>query len=310
MRRTTLVAAILAASLVLLPASAHALKWKYPLYSVVHASDGLGLTDGSLSLHRAFSSRHAMLDSFTIYSTTYTWTRPADSTFLIAPWTSTSVTACGDCHATISMGGSTPASGYPDPYESLRLDDTTANGMSSTTVICAKCHDLVNGTTWSNIVHDSDKHRDGTGQCVSCHLQLPHGGGLPRLLGYAQDPSPYSTLATGLAGIRLQSYTPTSWRKSDCTSACHARSFTSWPSGGSIAGTVHLADGSAAVNATVTVGPQQTKTSATGTYRIDNVGVGYTNARFDLPGYATGAANAAITGGAVWTADATLTPAP
>ncbi len=310
MRRTTLIAAVLAVLLLSIPATAQALKWKYPLYSVAHASDGMGLTNGSLSLHRAFTSRHAMLDSFVIYGTTYTWTRPADSTFLISPWTSSSVTGCGDCHSTISMGGSTPASGYPDPYESLRLDDTSANGMSSTTVICAKCHDLLNGSTWSNIVHDSDKHRGATGQCVSCHLQLPHGGGLPRLLGYAQDPSPYSTLTTGLAGIRLQAYTPTSWRRSDCTSQCHARSFASWPSGGSVAGTVHLADGSPAIDATVTVGVQQSKTGTAGTYRIDNVGVGYTAARFELAGYASAVVNVTVTGGAISAADATLTPTP
>ncbi len=309
--RKSLVLVCAALSLtVIMPAAASAkLTWRYPLYSVAHASDGLGLTNGSLSLHRVFGSRHGMLDTFTIYGTTYTWTRPSDSSFLLPPWTSESVVSCGQCHTTVSMSGSTPASGYPAPYSSLGLA-STANGMSANDVICAKCHDLVTGSTWSNAVHASTKHRGAYGQCVSCHLQLPHGGGLPRLLGYAADPSPYSTLSTGLAGVRLQSYTPSSWRKRDCTSACHVQALTSWPSGGSVAGTVRSSTGAPLAGASVTVASQTATTAADGTYRIDRIGVGYATVMLSAPGYTSAAYSALVYGGAITTVDATMTPLP
>lgn len=310
MRKMLIVLLLSMVCIVAVPVVAQAKQtWKYPLYSVAHASDGLGLTNGSLSLHRVYSSRHAMLDVFTIYGTTYTWTRPADASFLIPPWTSDSIVSCGQCHTTISMLGSTPASGYPGAYETLRLA-ATANGMSANDVICAKCHDLVQGATWSNSVHASTKHRNAYGRCVSCHLQLPHGSGLPRLLGYAQDPSPYSTVTTGLAGIARGNYTPTSWRKRDCTSACHSQSFTSWPSGGSVAGTIRTTSGAPLPGATVTIVSQTTTTNASGAYRIDNVGVGYVVVRIAASGYSGGFINTTVTGGSVATVDATLTPTP
>jgi hypothetical protein len=101
-----------------------------------------------------------------------------------------------------------------------RTDGTTG----PTAVICAKCHDLenFNYASWAvegaNTAHDSH-HQDqtnGSSQCVSCHIGLPHGWKRPRLLvNTATDVAPYlspdelgtsasattSTLGGGSAGM-------------------------------------------------------------------------------------------------------------
>lgn len=75
--------------------------------------------------------------------------------------------------------------------------------------ICEKCHKLVSplqgipaqtragrsqqGFGWSNEVH-MEHHGDqtrGQGNCVSCHIAIPHGWTRPRLLVYSSDAAPY-----------------------------------------------------------------------------------------------------------------------
>jgi nitrate/TMAO reductase-like tetraheme cytochrome c subunit len=78
---------------------------------------------------------------------------------------------------------------YATPWKTAYLTNS-ANGMSSTTMICAKCHDL-NGTTskFSNSVHSDGEHQGSSaGQCILCHVQVPHGWVRPRLLGVTTDP--------------------------------------------------------------------------------------------------------------------------
>ena len=73
-----------------------------------------------------------------------------------------------------------------------RTDGTTG----ATAVICAKCHDLENVVTaanngtaldsveGANTAHDSHHQDqvDGSAQCVNCHIGVPHGWKMPRLL--------------------------------------------------------------------------------------------------------------------------------
>jgi len=316
MRKVALLVLLLAACLAIAAPAQARLKWDLPSAGVTHASDGMGLTNGSLSLHRVYASRHWMLDTFTIYGTQYTWTRPADSAFLKPGWTFESVVTCASCHSSIAPGGSTSDPNYPALYETLRLDDAEADGMASTTgqdAICEKCHDLVNGTTWSNAVHSSTQHRGAEGQCIMCHTQLPHGSGLPRMLGYAQDPSPYSSAAGGLQAIARQNYTPTSWRKRDCYSSCHGSGpgANPWPSGGSLAGIVRDTNNTPIPGATVRLWSGATTTTAVdGTYRLDNLGAGYSKIWVTAPGYTTHYVTLPITAGSITQLDATLDLVP
>jgi hypothetical protein len=70
------------------------------------------------------------------------------------------------------------------------LGNRTDGTQGPTAVICAKCHDLENYNALSNIVegantaHDShhQDQLDGSAQCVGCHIGVPHGWKMPRLL--------------------------------------------------------------------------------------------------------------------------------
>lgn len=281
------------------------LNWKYPVADPTHASDGWGLTDGSLSVHRVFISRHPMLDRFVIYGVPYSWQRPPAPSFLRSPWSYDSIVACWECHSYIEPGASLPVPEYPGDYQALELV-SAGEGMSTTNVICAKCHVLRVGTTWSNSVHASNRHRGASGRCVSCHLQLPHGGGLPRLLGYAQDASPYSTIEGGLSAIRLQDYTPTSWRKRDCASSCHSQGFAAWPSGGSVAGSIVDTAAAPVAGAVVTVRDLSAAASSTGAYRLDSLGPGFARVTVSATGFTTRTVDAFVTAGAVFPLSVTL----
>jgi hypothetical protein len=70
------------------------------------------------------------------------------------------------------------------------LISRTDGTKGATAVICAKCHDLENYSALSNSVegantaHDShhQDQADGSPQCVNCHIGVPHGWKMPRLL--------------------------------------------------------------------------------------------------------------------------------
>jgi nitrate/TMAO reductase-like tetraheme cytochrome c subunit len=70
------------------------------------------------------------------------------------------------------------------------LGNRTDGTKGATAVICAKCHDLENFNALSNVVEGSntahDSHHqdqlDGSAQCVNCHIGVPHGWKMPRLL--------------------------------------------------------------------------------------------------------------------------------
>jgi hypothetical protein len=117
---------------------------------------------------------------------------------------------------------------YPAPYEMATLSHATtisagikirtaasliatATNLSSTFadgskpgvngVICAKCHDLFNPGTGlragtSNTAHGSHHYdrSDGSADCISCHIAIPHGWKRPRLLlDSSVDVAPYKS---------------------------------------------------------------------------------------------------------------------
>jgi len=103
--------------------------------------------------------------------------------------------------------------GSSNPYYNKAASAPAGSGYSAGTVpikaICTKCHKLIaqgqgipaqtragrsqQGFGWSNEVH-MEHHADridGTGNCVSCHVAIPHGWKRPRLLVYSSDAAPY-----------------------------------------------------------------------------------------------------------------------
>lgn len=128
-------------------------------------------------------------------------------------------------------------SAYPTEWKTTSLGTGTL-GMSNSTNICAKCHDLDGASgNWSNGAHADSEHRGTYGQCNMCHTAIPHGWKRPRLLGYTTD-GIYATASQGTTGVRVGNHTASgssvSWSLGDCAAACsqHSSSFGNsvlWP---------------------------------------------------------------------------------
>lgn len=278
--------------------------------------------------HRVSESLPAMRSVFVINGTKYTWTLPAASSFLKSGWTTSSVMSCDSCHSYTGATGPHGATmkvnidpAYPTSWKTAYLRDGTTLGMSSNTVICAKCHDL-NGTgsTFSNKVHDTGDHHDSRdGLCINCHVQVPHGWGRPRLLGYTTDAAPYTTAASGLQQLALRSYTPTNWSKGDCYARCagdHSHTVSNvWPADsgpvpttGDVSGTVTKSTGGAIAGAMVSIAGKSATTGTTGTYSITAIPAGTYTMTVSASGYNTWSGSVTITAAGTATQNVSLTP--
>ncbi len=150
---------------------------------------------------------------------------------------------CDDCHGEMVAGGPhggsvdvTMAAGFKTDYTTVNLTVNSANGgMSSATVICAKCHALYT-TAWSNTAHGDSNHQSASrGKCVQCHIAIPHAWKRPRLLRKSSDPLPYRTNSTTsmLSGMVLTNYTlsgsSVSVNSNNCNGCGKHSGTTSWP---------------------------------------------------------------------------------
>jgi hypothetical protein len=196
--------------------------------------------DSTYSGHRVYSSMGGALTGG-FPGVAYTWTLPADSVWLNAGWTSTSMVLCGDCHgkttgatgphgATMKIGYATnPNTGLPytNAYTSGALFNN-GSGMSTNDNLCIKCHPTT-VVTQGGAGHTRGDHQgDGSGNCTMCHTPIPHGWKRPRLLGYTTDPAPYAT--SGLTGIAAQSYTAGGVGQNQCSTNCGGHNnVTAWP---------------------------------------------------------------------------------
>ena len=132
--------------------------------------------------------------------------RALDPLQLLEPWKSfagTSTMYCSDCH-----GSETEAPGAADPKgphgstrryllkganqywptkdDGFTLYDMDDIGVVGNGLFCANCHDLdYPHTKWKSTMA-------GRGfTCVTCHVAVPHGSPVSRLIGYKSFPAPY-----------------------------------------------------------------------------------------------------------------------
>lgn len=255
--------------------------------------------------HRVSVEQPGMRSTFVVSGVTYTWSLPSAASFLKSGWTTSSTMTCDGCHTYSGANGPHGSSmkvnidpAYPTNWKSAYLTNS-ASGMSSTGVICAKCHDL-NGPDgrWSNGVHGDGEHQDSrNGKCIACHVQVPHGWGRPRLLGTVSDPAPYAS--ANLTGLKLKSYTPSRWSVSDCAANCEehgSRMSPAWPAGstatppaptmGTVAGVVTDGESGAVLGAaSVTVGAATVITGGDGAFTVADLPAGTYAANVTLAGY-------------------------
>lgn len=300
---------------------------------------------GNASMHRVSPDLPGMRSSFLVNGSTYTMTLPAASTFLKAGYGYDTMITCASCHTYSGATGPHGATmkvnidpAYPNTYRvtgagesrTAQLSKDSATGMSMSKsgssaagIICEKCHDLYNGSSWSNVAHKEHDDRGSDGAyCNQCHVAVPHGWGRPRLIGYTTDPAAYRTWTGGLQRISLKSYTPSSWQKSDCGAGCsssrHPLSGTSWPNvmsttpqptTGSVSGRVTDAATTANVSgATVTIGSASTTTASDGAYSIVGLDSGSYMISVSKTGYTTYTGTVSVAAGSTTTANVSLQP--
>jgi hypothetical protein len=102
---------------------------------------------------------------------------------------------CSDCHMDNAV---TPRAMGPHGSAQahiLRGTWSTTSSLSSATsyTLCSECH-TVAGT---NVAHQQNRHQDAGIYCIHCHVAIPHGSKVSRLLVTTNAPPPYD------AGARL-----------------------------------------------------------------------------------------------------------
>ena len=199
------------------------------------------------SYHNVLGQTVGMQQSFSVVPiggslTSVTWQLPTTATFTGSYGPHTKLT-CTSCH-TNDASSDTQAKGphgsgvawtidaaYGADWKLAGLSAGSVNGMEfvggadATNIICAKCHDLLVGSQWSNTAHATLQHmvtHVRPKYCVNCHVGVPHGWQRPRLLGYTTDDARYAP--TGLIQIRVTSHARDAnglaqWACQDCKTA-------------------------------------------------------------------------------------------
>lgn len=264
------------------------------------------------SMHRVNASLPGMRSSFVVNGTTYTWSLPS-SGWLKSPWTTNSVVTCDACHTfSTTVAGPHGAAvtvnidpAYPGDYTTARLSSSRSSGTSG--AICDKCHQ--NYTSMNEVHGESDHSGD---YCTDCHVGVPHGWRLPRLLAYTSDPAPYKS--NHLTGLRLTNHSANNWSESDCAASCeeHSSSMSSrWPSSplvvGTLGGTVTNATGVPMPLASVSLSNGATGTTdANGNYYFGGLSGGNITVTVSRGGYVTQSKTITIASGQTGDADFVL----
>ncbi|RMF80850.1 MAG: cytochrome C, partial [Nitrospirae bacterium] len=130
---------------------------------------------------------------------------------------------CSDCHD----NDDTAAAAIQGPHGSaaqflLRGPNTAWPNLQPNqynSSFCANCHNSANN------VHSKGDHNKGGVYCYSCHIVIPHGGKMSRLIGDRNSAMPPRYAYNGdINTMQIQSFTKASsynnYNKSNCQAAC------------------------------------------------------------------------------------------
>ncbi len=151
---------------------------------------------------------------------------------LVAPWNvnvGTQTMMCSDCHGSDSVAPA--AQGPHGSASSFMLAGTNRNWPGTFTLgsmtsglgtaaglFCANCHPT---STSSNNVHSASNHRGS--RCTACHILIPHGGKVSRLIATATAGLPARLQQTGVTVNVTQfrkASSPSGYGKSNCNTSC------------------------------------------------------------------------------------------
>ena len=187
--------------------------------------------------------------------------KPLTASQMTAPWATnlgTQTMYCSDCHGTDNEASGDPKGPHGSSYKYMlkgtnKYWPTNASGVlyqtgSGTTaanltgLFCLNCHPLrvsaIPKATWYNKVHtEHDGNQLNNVACIRCHILVPHGGKMSRLIGDNDGtmPAPYAYLGT-ISNMYVRKFTkastPTGYAKSNCYSSSSGCSTHNMPSYG------------------------------------------------------------------------------
>ena len=182
-------------------------------------------TDVAMEFNPANASGHPVLAGLNSYTGNGSTLKALVAGQMVAPWTAvgTQTMACSDCHATDAA--SPAAQGPHGSASQFMLKGANAANWPNVTLTsfatswCANCHANSAGQP-----HTAGEH---TGQrCYACHIVVPHGGKLARLIGdrdsatmparYAYNGDKTTLQVTGFTKAATSSY-----QKSNCGAQCN-----------------------------------------------------------------------------------------
>ncbi len=183
----------------------------------------------------------------------YSWPFPADSVAFRAGsgLTKDSQLTCTDCHTSDAGGAVGPhGSEYPFGLVADGVYDAASGtykrwyetrlGEWDSEFLCGRCHNMNTNKAHQITANAAySNHRYFT--CASCHVAIPHGWQLPRLLRedkvVAADIAPYTrsnshiipsegttyVWSGDLDKFSNEAHTPAGWQSNDCAAYCHVR---------------------------------------------------------------------------------------
>lgn len=156
---------------------------------------------------------------------------PLTSAALKSPWNANpgnQTMMCSDCHGADNEVGGDPKGPHGSSYSFMLKGAnknwpagadgsgaavpggklyTMADGQAGKAIFCLNCHvyepEPIDGTI---PVHSSASGQMQNNACVECHIAVPHGGKVSRLIGYDSMPSPYNYTYGGRAYLGLKGY--------------------------------------------------------------------------------------------------------
>ena len=190
-------------------------------------------TDLSLEFNPNNKSGHPVLASLNNYPNSAS-PQALTAAKMVAPWNvnvGTQVMTCTDCHATDSAASKGPHGSSVKwmlagvnkawPYTSAANNGTSTGtfyAMSNKTtnqgtvngLFCLNCHVVTSTNVFHSAVNNFTSHHGFTMNCVSCHIRVPHGGKISRLLNTVTNvPARYMNdgKGTNSAGASITKFT-------------------------------------------------------------------------------------------------------
>ena len=133
---------------------------------------------------------------------------------------------CSDCHGdsaidAYAQGPHGSATGYI-LKGTWNPTVATLNTAATQASLCTRCHGSLLGSN-ANRVHSSNTNHQNA-RCSDCHIIVPHGGKVPRLLATTSAITTYPRYVSNPKIVRFQFPVPTSGTKQSCVATCHSGS--------------------------------------------------------------------------------------